>query len=342
VLITNVALLLVLLLVVAWLRAQLKRHQSILVQQNEQLRCQRDAIAAAGRQTVDEMRAARALQDLLPGPLPEHAAFEVGYQLRPATILGGDSVDFAVSPDRRVSLVVADVSGKGAPAALAAAVLTGLLQRAPARYDSPAATLSYLNRQVVGRLPGETFITAFYAVLDAEAGRMTYASVGHEPALLIRRNGEAESLMTGGLVLGVAPHAEFTGAVTALLPGDLVLSYTDGITDLRLRIGGRFGSERLHQLLRMCGELPCPVLVERVLSLATNQAAEIPDDITLVAVRFLGNPSHERRLHPPSPERESGSALGSGESMNSGGVAAADGRGGGGCASPPHRAGALQ
>ncbi|MBW8858029.1 MAG: serine/threonine-protein phosphatase [Bradyrhizobium sp.] len=173
-----------------------------------------------------------------------------------ARILGGDTLDIA-QRGTHLAVLVGDVSGKGSPAALAAAVLAGLLDDCPTRFDSPARTLEYLNARLLNRLPPEMFVTALYLILDAATGKLLWANAGHERPFLLRA-GEpgartAEELGSdhgADLPLTLDAHSAYRDRETLLRPGDGLFCYTDGLTDLRLATGKRFGIDPLRDRCR--------------------------------------------------------------------------------------------
>jgi len=256
-------------------------HQRSLTQQ-------RDMMVAVNQQLETEQRDARALQELLIGPLPVHPAVDLGLHVATARILGGDAPDVKLGPGQQLAIALADVSGKGSPAALAGAVLLGLLDDAPDRFEAPGATLEYLNERLETRLPEDMFVTLFYGVLDLTQGRLTYASAAHDPPLVIRASGDVEELPGTGIPLGVFPGQSYSQVTVDLGSGDLLFCYTDGVTDIPQESGDRLGIDRLRVLVRERSGRPCPELVRSVAERATRGATEIPDDITLLAVRYLG------------------------------------------------------
>jgi sigma-B regulation protein RsbU (phosphoserine phosphatase) len=273
--------LLFILLMTGALSAALGRQQQVVLEQ-------RDRLARLNSHLEAELRAARALQNVLSGPPPEHAAMEAGAHLEPARILGGDMVDLALSPGGRLAIAVTDVSGKGSQAALAGAVLVGLLDDAPARFRSPAETLRYLNMRLAPRLPDEMFATMFYGLLDLEAGTLAYAIAGHEPPFLLGASRQVQPLTAAGPALGILPGATYDEETVVLQPGDLLLCYTDGIID-RIRPVDRDQAEQwLRAEVAARTHLPCQELVEAVVRRAAADAPVVLDDITLVAVRYRG------------------------------------------------------
>lgn len=265
--------------------------------QQRVVREERDQLASLRLELDESIRAARQIQELLTGPVPVHPSVEVGMLVEPARILGGDTADVSLSADGRLAIAIADVSGRGIPAALASAALIGMLEDAPARYRSPAETLRYLNERLAGRLPEEMFITMFYALLDLERGELTYANGGHDPPFLLSRAGTIEELTLGGMALGINGDQEFEERTLVMRPGDLLFCYTDGITDLRQPTGERLGADRLRALVAGGASLPCPELVNWVMSHAfVGEPVEPHDDITLVAARYRGPAEAETQV----------------------------------------------
>jgi sigma-B regulation protein RsbU (phosphoserine phosphatase) len=164
-----------------------------------------------------------------------------------------------------------------------------MLDDAAARYTSPAATLHCLNERLAARLPEGLFVTLFHGLLDLERGELLYAGGGHEFPLLVRASGALEELPATGMALGILPDTEFEERALALSPGDLLLCFTDGIIDQRLPSGERFGRERFQAAAREYSALTCPDLVRALLERGTAGVSECQDDITLVAVRYLGH-----------------------------------------------------
>jgi sigma-B regulation protein RsbU (phosphoserine phosphatase) len=196
-------------------------------------------------------------------------------------------VYLTLTPDERLAIAVGDVSGKGSPAALAGAVLIGMLEESPHRFRSPSETLNDLNRRLVGCLPDEMFVTLFYGILDLRTGELVFTSAGHEWPFLLTPSGEREMLASSGLPLGLFPESEYADRRTRLRPDDLLFLYTDGLIDQRQADGERLGADRLFGLVgEACGGT-CPELVEGVLQRAVEGTGEVGDDISMVAIRFL-------------------------------------------------------
>ena len=247
-----------------------------------------------------ELAAARAIQELLNRPIPEHSAVRMGATQRPSLILGGDVLWHAMNPDGRLAFALGDVCGHGIPAALAAVVLHGLLEEAPRRFSSPGRTLAHLNQRLTTRLPDSMFITLYFGLLDLRTGRLSYANGGHEPPLLRRVGGPPEELRAGGMVLGVMEGVHYREHTLSLSPGDFLFCFTDGLTDLRLKAGGRLGSDAVREVLTAHAALDPPALLDRLLQDVLARADTTQDDLTMLAVQFWG--------FPPEPAAPSDSA----------------------------------
>jgi sigma-B regulation protein RsbU (phosphoserine phosphatase) len=266
-------------LVVCGLSVKLRQQQISLAEQRDELQRLNDQMEA-------EMRSAQAIQRLLTGPLPVHPAVEIQTHLQSARILGGDTIYLTLTPDERLAIAVGDVSGKGSPAALAGAVLIGMLEESPARFRSPSETLDELNRRLVGRLPDEMFVTFFYGILDLRTGELVFSNAGHERPFLLSRTGEGEMLSSFGLPLGLFPETEYAEYRTRLRPDDLLFFYTDGLIDQRQTDGERLTAERLFEMVgETCGG-SCPELVDSVLRRAVEGTGEVVDDLSMVAIRY--------------------------------------------------------
>jgi len=253
-----------------------------------------DALAALDRelQAVGEIQ-----RSLLPAALPVVPGFELAASYDTSARAGGDYYDFFPLPGGRWGLFIADVSGHGTPAAVLMAITHAVAHALPGTHAPPADLLGYVNdRLVESYTRGGTFVTAFYAVLDPAAGTLAYARAGHNPPRLVRR-GRTLSLDTaGGLPLGIVGEQGYDQAVVPLEPGDLLLLYTDGITEAAppAPSGGAgsrelFGTDRLDDLLLACGTLSAADCVARVRTAVAAYANHAPptDDQTLIAIRCL-------------------------------------------------------
>lgn len=239
----------------------------------------------AGRE-LEAVAAAQRL--LLPNDVPTVPGLELAVSYRPARQAGGDYYDFLALPDGRWGLFVADVSGHGAAAAIVAAVVHATLHGSPDRSD-PAVLLTYLN----GRLRGSreewsgSFVTAFYAVYDPSRRSIAYASAGHPPARLFSHADGAVRALDGsrGLPLGIVTDDTFVTATVSAGAGDVLVLYTDGITEARDADGEWFGLGRLDDsIIRGDGSAPATLTaLAAKLELFGNGRRRADDQTVVVA-----------------------------------------------------------
>ena len=253
------------------------------------------AQAAEKKRLEEELRIAREMQMSL---LPRDAASIPGLTLapfsRPAREVGGDYYDVVRLGERRLGLLVADVSGKGTSAAFYMAELKGLVLSLSPIHQSPRRLLMEVNRILSASLDAQSFITMTYAVIDLDERTITYARAGHTPFLYLRPGAPATAQMLApdGLVLGLR---DLEGHFDALIeersqrigPGDLAVLFTDGITEAMNEEADMFGEERLCRLIEEHAALAPHELLDRVLRdvEAFVGTADQHDDMTMVLVR---------------------------------------------------------
>ncbi len=231
-------------------------------------------------------------QHLLPNVYPDIGAVEIDTLYTPSRLVGGDYYDFFEVGERRWGFAVADVSGKGTAAALMmASCRTALRVKAQGGWD-PVTVLRMVNLIVQPDMPKSMFISAVYGILDLATNVFRLCRAGHEPSLVVRaRTGEVEELCPAGMALGLDPGALFDECleeeVVTLEPQDMLVLYTDGITETANPEGEEFGRERLSAVLRESRHLPLAEIrqqVDRALcAFAFNAPAA--DDRTLLLVR---------------------------------------------------------
>jgi len=245
----------------------------------------------------EELQIARRIQrSLLPNSVPQIAGLCIADLCEPAMEVGGDYYDFFQLGPRQLGVLVADVSGKGTSAALYMAELKGLMLALSRTHRSPRALLVELNDLLTDHLDNRSFITMTYAVIDLQAGTLTCARAGHTP-LLVVSGGESDVVIPDGMVLGLRlPGAgkrfgelleEYTRPVTA---GDVIVLYTDGITEAMNPEGDLFGDAALSHVVAAHHELNSAGIRERILRdvRAFVGEAEPHDDMTMVVVKLTG------------------------------------------------------
>ncbi len=271
---------------------KLQRHvlETTVSDRTRELADKNALLEQAQAQIKAELSVARALQiAILPATFPARAGCDSAARMIPATTMGGDFYDFIELPGGQIGLVMADVSGKGVPAAFFMAVArTNLRQLAPA-HATPGACLAQTNEVLCSQNPLDLFVTIFYCILDPVTGTLRYANGGHNPPYLRRADGSVETLSgAGGLVLGVMPGVEFPDHVVGLRPGDRLLLYTDGITEAFNAADEPYGEARLIAELQAHGAGTAAALIEQICQSVTRFAAAAPqsDDITLIALTW--------------------------------------------------------
>ena len=210
---------------------------------------------------------------------------------RPANTVGGDFYDIQPLGDGRVVIALGDVSGKGSPAALLMALLLAMFRTLIPSIEEEnleaADIASRLNVQVSRHAPGNRFITLFCAVLDAD-GHFTYINAGHNLPILARTTGETEMLTTKSVLLGAFDFIEYKPRQTRLNPGDVVVIYTDGVTEAVNAKNEMFSDERLEELVKQSVHLSADEIKQRILDEVISFTSGLPqgDDITLIVLKM--------------------------------------------------------
>src|SRR5262249_15045877 len=187
----------------------------------------------------------------------------------------------------RVRVGTADVSGKGGAGALIMAGSRAALVSQDLPASNPADLATRLNGFLLDSLDPGKFVTAFLAVVDAATGHVVYVNAGHNPPVLLRAGGNHELLTDGGTILGILPTSRYERGETTLSPGDLMVLYTDAVTEVANLDPGMWGEERLVAALHSFAATPCDGLVRRIAhEVRAFEGAHGPtDDVTLIALR---------------------------------------------------------
>lgn len=244
-----------------------------------------------GQALEKEMAVGQEIQlSLLPKRLPSLPGWEFAAFYEAARLVGGDFYDFfeLAGEAQRLGVVVADVAGKGVPAALLMALGRTVIRATALDGKSPAAVLSRANGLIRNDSHSDLFLTAFYAALDTESGRMVYASAGHNPPLWVRADdGQVQQLAAQGTVLGVFEAIELEEREIAVAPGDLLVFYTDGVTEAMDKDNRLFGEGRLEAVVaanaQAGAEQVQEAVVRAVRAHAGNRAQS--DDLTLFVIK---------------------------------------------------------
>jgi len=250
-------------------------------------------LAFERRRLERELEFARRIQlNLMPAAPPQPDGWEIATAYRAARVVGGDFYDAFELPGLggRIGLIIADVTGKGLTAALMMAFTRAVHRAAAYNGSGPADWLERTNRVLVRDARTGLFVTAIAAEVDPSRGVLTYASAGHEPALLARWDSESVAeLPAGGMLLGLAEAAATPDREVPFEPGDLAVLYTDGLTDAVDAVGIRFGPERFVEAVGRARGGTAAEAVDAVLGAVDRFVgnAEPADDLTLVAVRRL-------------------------------------------------------
>jgi phosphoserine phosphatase RsbU/P len=236
----------------------------------------------------DLSQAAEIQAQLLPAAPPQVPGLEMLGCNIPCRTVGGDYFDYFLCPDGRVTLLVGDVSGKGMPAALLMSSLQARLQVLSEMGLPPATLVARLNQGLTARTPGNRFITFFFSIYDPATGELTYCNAGHNPPLVLRRDGSIELLEAGGLVLGLVAAAPYQEGKVTLQPGEEVILFSDGVTEANGVSGDEeFGEERLAQTVKRLAPLPVGNILDEVVRTLRVWTGGKPfaDDVTLLVAR---------------------------------------------------------
>jgi sigma-B regulation protein RsbU (phosphoserine phosphatase) len=233
-----------------------------------------------------EVAEARSIQQgLLPKSIPQQAGYEIAGAWQPAQSVGGDYYDVLEFGEGRLGLCIADVAGKGLPAALLMSNLQAAVRGLASPSLSPDGLCARLNSLVCHNTGNDRFITFFYAQLDGPARLLQYTNAGHNAPILVHRDGAHERLEAGGGVLGVFPHQTFAAGAAQLAAGDRVILFTDGVTEACDTAGEEFGDARLLHLLQEHRAATASALQKKILAVAGEfSQGHWHDDATLLVV----------------------------------------------------------
>ncbi|GAA5261970.1 phosphoserine phosphatase RsbU/P [Methanocalculus sp. MC3] len=239
-----------------------------------------------------ELEIARSIQEsFLPDRAPIIRGFDLAAKSIPALFVGGDFYDFIPIGDGRFGLVIADVSGKGVSAALFMALSRTLVRASTADEPSPAVAITQANRLICEDSKTSMFVTLFYAILDANKKTLTYVNAGHNPPVFLRGDDHSITLLKAeGIALGVIEDIELETVEILLHENDLLVLYTDGVTEAENKDDELYGEERLEAVLGgIQGETAAGIIasiIEDISAFAGDNPQS--DDITLLVMKTLG------------------------------------------------------
>jgi len=255
--------------------------------------CLGDLSAEERRQLELELELAQAVQkSLLPQQVPDTPLLEIAAFSRPAQIVGGDYFDFFHFQDGNNGLAIADVAGHGISASLHMAGLQALLHSLIPTSDSPAGVVGHVHRLFIHNIRFSTFVTLFLGSFDSATHTLTFCNAGHNPPLVFH-NGSSQGerarwLWPTGAAIGIVEEPAFGEEKIRLEPGDVLLLYTDGVTEAMNEKGEEFGQDGLAEVVRQEVSSPAKVLIQRIrqeLAEFTGRQS-LTDDVTIVACKI--------------------------------------------------------
>ena len=243
-------------------------------------------IASQFHEQEHEIAEARAIQEgFLPKEIPQLAGYEIAAAWQSARVVGGDYFDVLPFDGEMCGLCIADVAGKGLPAALLMSNLQAAVRGLASPSLAPEDLCLRLNALLCRNIASDRFVTLFYAQLDGASRQLRYVSAGHNPPFVVRRDGSHERLRQGGIVLGVFANQTFKSDVTQLQSGDRLVLYTDGVTEACNSEDEEFGEDRLLQVLQENAAAPAVEIQKKILqSVAQFSHGTWQDDATLLVV----------------------------------------------------------
>ncbi len=244
------------------------------------------------RRLEEELAVAQRIQaSLLPDEVPQPPGIEIAAVTRPCHEVGGDFYDFLDFGAQGLGLAVADVAGKGVPAALILSSLQATLRAAAGGDQPPEPIVQRINDRLCQDVQPGSFASLLYAHLDTDRRVLRYVNAGHPAGLVVRKDGRLERLEEGGILLGVERSAGYSAGERRMEDGDLLLLYSDGATDVLNEADEEYGQERLEQLLpRLAHLTPSAVMESIISSVETFVGGALPDDITLLVAKFRSGP----------------------------------------------------
>ncbi len=236
-----------------------------------------------------ELEIAHEIQEsFLPHEMPQLSGYDIYAINIPAKEVGGDFYDFIPLSEGKIGITIADVSGKSVPAALFMAVSRTILRAKATGNSHPAQVIKEANELIASDSKSGMFVTLFYAILDLKKKSMNYVNAGHNPPVMfVRKTGYLECLSTKGIALGALDTIEPDEKEIKLEKGDVIVFYTDGVTEALNKKGELFGEKRIYELVRNNNNLSAKDIVAKIKDAVIDftQGQSQFDDITLMVLR---------------------------------------------------------
>ena len=269
-----------------WENSRLLRKLKTQIDYGRRLRDREAAQQSRERQLKLDLDEAREIQrGLMPRRMPHLHGFSIANAWQPARGVSGDYLAAFSLDDSRAALCVADVAGKGFPAAMLMSNMQAALKSFASESISPSELCDKLNKLMCGNTPLRKFITCFYSELDINTRKLTFTNAGHNAPMLVRRDGACIRLEEGGRVIGAFCDSTFTQLEIQLYEGDKLLLFTDGVTEARNAAGDEFGEQRLQDCLRSYAGRNATELRTLILDEVTAFCnGNFDDDATLMTV----------------------------------------------------------
>ncbi|MCB0831888.1 MAG: SpoIIE family protein phosphatase [Bacteroidetes bacterium] len=232
-------------------------------------------------------------QAILPQKLPGIANLDIAARSQPCQSVGGDFYDAFKLNESQIGLSIGDVSGKGVPGALMMAVLFSTFRRMLREYKTTSEIVVALNNMLCANTAEGKYATFFYCIIDFERLVMYYTNAGHNPPFILKKNGDWLKLQEGGVVLGFMPNLEYSQMTMLVDPGDIIVLYTDGVTEVFNEHDELFGDDRLKTVIEQNRNLSAVEIQNKIINEVLRFApdSEQQDDITLMVIKVQENSS---------------------------------------------------
>ena len=232
-------------------------------------------------------QAAQIQKGLLPSSSPKVAGMDIAGRASACRTVGGDYYDYLTFPDGRIAVLVGDVAGKGMPASLLMSSLQARVKVLFEEGDELARKITRLNKATCASCPDNRFITFFMMIADPATGEIVFTNAGHNPPMLFRAGGTVKQLEGGGMILGILPMAQYTESRVNMEPGDVLVLYSDGVTEAANPREDEFGEEHLMEFVNSMKDRNAAAIMNAIHAEVTRFAESAPqgDDITVVVVK---------------------------------------------------------